>query len=204
MATSSSRSSRVASTTVGAKPANPPRRADAAPAPTPPPPPPAAPAKADHGDDRRAGKKRSGEERDRLDDDRDIDSIRNKTKFKKKLKPGKAAVMPESRHGFEKPTAPIVHEVSVPATITVSDLAQRMSIKATEVIKTLMKMGVMATINQILDQKFWMIFSVLCYCIIKIILFFIMFFVSHYFNSFNFSNTCLSISVAYSGLSDKN
>ena len=116
------------------------------------PPPPAAPAKADHGDDRRAGKKRSGEERDRLDDDRDIDSIRNKTKFKKKLKPGKAAVMPESRHGFEKPTAPIVHEVSVPATITVSDLAQRMSIKATEVIKTLMKMGVMATINQILDQ----------------------------------------------------
>jgi translation initiation factor IF-2 len=60
--------------------------------------------------------------------------------------------MPESRHGFERPTAPVIRDVSIPESITVSDLAQRMSVKATEVIKTLMKMGVMATINQILDQ----------------------------------------------------
>lgn len=71
---------------------------------------------------------------------------------KKKLKVGKIFV-PEPKHGFEKPTAPIVHEVTVPESITVSDLAQRMSVKATEVIKTLMKMGMMATINQSLDQE---------------------------------------------------
>jgi len=55
-------------------------------------------------------------------------------------------------HGFERPTQPIVREVVVPETITVGELAQRMSVKAAEVIKTLMKMGVMATINQSLDQ----------------------------------------------------
>jgi len=61
-------------------------------------------------------------------------------------------VMPESKHGFERPTGPMVREVILPHSITVSDLAAKMSVKATEVIKTLMKMGVMATINQILDQ----------------------------------------------------
>lgn len=72
----------------------------------------------------------------------------------KKLKTFRGAVvLPEQRHGFEKPTAPIIHEVMVPAAITVSDLAQRMSVKAAEVIKTLMRMGVMATINQTLDQE---------------------------------------------------
>ncbi|AOU97545.1 translation initiation factor IF-2 [Acidihalobacter yilgarnensis] len=57
-----------------------------------------------------------------------------------------------SKHGFAKPTAPIVHEVAVPEVITVADLAQRMAVKASEVIKALMGMGVMATINQSLDQ----------------------------------------------------
>ena len=57
-----------------------------------------------------------------------------------------------SRHGFEKPVAPIVHEVAVPETIKVSELAQKMSIKAADVIKVMMKMGVMATINQVIDQ----------------------------------------------------
>ncbi len=56
------------------------------------------------------------------------------------------------RHGFEKPVAPMVHEVVIPITITVSELARRMSIKAAEVIKVLFQMGVMATINQVLDQ----------------------------------------------------
>jgi translation initiation factor IF-2 len=58
----------------------------------------------------------------------------------------------ERKHGFEKPTAPIVHEVKIPPVITVGDLAQQMAIKAGDVIKTLMGMGVMATINQALDQ----------------------------------------------------
>ncbi|MCC5796555.1 MAG: translation initiation factor IF-2 [Methylophaga sp.] len=55
-------------------------------------------------------------------------------------------------HGFSMPTAPVVREVSVPETISVSDLAQRMSVKAAEVIKALMGLGTMATINQVLDQ----------------------------------------------------
>ncbi len=57
-----------------------------------------------------------------------------------------------SQHGFERPTAPVVREVEIPETITVADLAQRMAIKATEAIKVLMRMGVMVTINQVIDQ----------------------------------------------------
>jgi translation initiation factor IF-2 len=56
------------------------------------------------------------------------------------------------QHGFERPTAKIVHEVALPETITVVELAQKMSIKAVEVIKALMKMGTMVTINQVLDR----------------------------------------------------
>lgn len=55
-------------------------------------------------------------------------------------------------HGFAKPTAPVKREISIPESITVADLAQKMSIKAAEVIKVLMKMGAMVTINQMLDQ----------------------------------------------------
>ncbi len=54
---------------------------------------------------------------------------------------------------FTKPTAPIIHEVSIPETVTVADLAQKMSVKAAEVIKVMMKMGAIVTINQVLDQE---------------------------------------------------
>ena len=119
------------------------------PKPRPPSTPPAAVRVAEIEDDRRAKKK----ERDKLlEDGASLENLRVKTKVKKKVKPGKPVVIPESRHGFERPTGPVVREVNIPGSITVSDLAQRMSVKATEVIKTLMKMGVMATINQILDQ----------------------------------------------------
>lgn len=56
-------------------------------------------------------------------------------------------------HAFNAPTEPIVHEVMVPETITVADLAHKMSVKAAEVIKALMGMGMMVTINQVLDQE---------------------------------------------------
>ena len=52
----------------------------------------------------------------------------------------------------QQPQEPIVREVQVPETISVADLAHKMSVKATEVIKTLMLMGQMVTINQMLDQ----------------------------------------------------
>ena len=56
------------------------------------------------------------------------------------------------QHGFEKPTAPVVREVQVPESIAVGDLAQRMSVKAAVLIKEMMKQGMMATINQVIDQ----------------------------------------------------
>ena len=56
------------------------------------------------------------------------------------------------KHAFEKPTAPVIKEVIIPETISVSELASRMSVKGVEVIKALMQMGAMATINQVLDQ----------------------------------------------------
>jgi len=59
----------------------------------------------------------------------------------------------EGPHAFNAPTEPVVHEVTVPETISVADLAHKMAVKASEVIKTLMKMGMMVTINQVLDQE---------------------------------------------------
>ena len=58
----------------------------------------------------------------------------------------------EAQHDFSAPSEPIVREVTIPETITVGDLAHKMSVKAAEVIKALMKLGTMATINQVLDQ----------------------------------------------------
>ena len=56
------------------------------------------------------------------------------------------------KHGFEVPTESIVYDVDLPASITVGELAQKMSVKSAAVVKELMKLGVMATINQSLDQ----------------------------------------------------
>jgi len=58
----------------------------------------------------------------------------------------------DTRHGFEMPTAPVRRDVAIGETITVAELAQRMAVKATEVIKILMNLGIMATINQPIDQ----------------------------------------------------
>jgi translation initiation factor IF-2 len=79
--------------------------------------------------------------------------LSNKRKGKK---PGRSRghvnVQMEAKHGFEKPVAPQVREVLIPETITVGELAARMAVKANEVIKIMMNMGAMATINQIIDQ----------------------------------------------------
>ena len=53
---------------------------------------------------------------------------------------------------FTKPTTPVIREVEVPESIQLGELAQRMSVKAAEVIKVMMKMGIIATINQVIDQ----------------------------------------------------
>ena len=57
-----------------------------------------------------------------------------------------------NKHAFKKPTNKIVHQVDVPESIVVSELAQRLTVKVGEVIKRLMKMGVMASMNEAVDQ----------------------------------------------------
>jgi len=58
---------------------------------------------------------------------------------------------------FSQPAEPVTRDIAVPETIAVGELAHRMSVKAAEVIKVLMKLGTMATINQVLDQETAMI-----------------------------------------------
>ncbi len=117
-----------------------------APAPEPAPSKPA-PAPAAAQDDSRKRKKHRA--------DNGNDSRRSKKKDKKDKRRMRSAPMSNEpkKHGFEKPTAPMIKEVLIPETISVSDLAQRMSVKAVEVIKEMMKMGAMATINQVIDQE---------------------------------------------------
>ena len=67
-------------------------------------------------------------------------------------KKGKKLKLEPNQHSFQAPTEPVVHEVLVPETITVADLAHKMAVKGVEVVKALMKMGMMVTINQSLDQ----------------------------------------------------
>ncbi|HEU4600649.1 MAG TPA: translation initiation factor IF-2 [Steroidobacteraceae bacterium] len=80
-------------------------------------------------------------------------------RFKKKKQQTQASrskrplqVNVSSQHGFERPAAPVKRDVQIGETITVGELAQRMAVKANEVIKVMMNMGVMATINQPIDQ----------------------------------------------------
>jgi translation initiation factor IF-2 len=79
-------------------------------------------------------------------------SKRRKPKRKGGARAAKAASA-SGEHGFQKPTAPVKREVEVPETITVGELARQMAVKAGELIKVLMNMGTMVTINQPLDQE---------------------------------------------------
>jgi translation initiation factor IF-2 len=63
----------------------------------------------------------------------------------------------QEQTNFQAPTEPVVREVHVPETVSVADLAHKMSVKASEVIKVMMKLGQMVTINQVLDQETAMI-----------------------------------------------
>jgi translation initiation factor IF-2 len=109
-------------------------------------------------DDRKRGGKRRGRREEQSGDPYGRDELHvakgKSGRRKKQQKTSRAApVQTSSRHGFEKPTQPVKREVTVPETITVGELAQKMAVKAPELIKTLMQMGVMATINQTLDQE---------------------------------------------------
>lgn len=93
---------------------------------------------------------------DFVEDEEEIEKIIKVPKAKK-LSANVSARRPSiklvNKHTFKKPTGKIVHDVEIPESITVSELAQRMSVKAGEVIKQLMKLGTMATMNQDIDQE---------------------------------------------------
>ncbi len=107
--------------------------------------------------DHKKGKKRSKYLPPIQEEDNDSKSMygkRNKGKKRRfNEKSDKYLEAEESlTHGFAKPTAPTIHDVLIPETITVAELAKRMSVKAAEVIKVMMGLGAMATINQVIDQ----------------------------------------------------
>ena len=77
----------------------------------------------------------------------------SRRKKKQRVRERKAPMGVEQRHGFELPTAKAIREVGVGETTTAQELAQKMSVKATEVIKVMMNLGLMATINQPIDQE---------------------------------------------------
>lgn len=113
---------------------------------------PAADKKPDQKKKWRAGKTRTRKSEDAAYEDHD-DRLHMKPGRRKKRKADKLSDDKVSlAHGFEKPTAPVIYDVAIPESITVADLAQKMSVKAAEVIKVMMKLGAMATINQLLDQ----------------------------------------------------
>jgi translation initiation factor IF-2 len=78
----------------------------------------------------------------------DVSSRRRKRRTRRRP----VAVSVDTQHGFEMPTEPVIRDVEIPESISVAELAQKMAIKANEVIKVMMNMGVMATINQVIDQ----------------------------------------------------
>ena len=73
--------------------------------------------------------------------------------FRRGGRGGKGRLKKRNQHGFQSPSGPVVRDVAIGETITVSELAQQMAIKAAEVIKFMFKMGSPVTINQVLDQE---------------------------------------------------
>ena len=71
---------------------------------------------------------------------------------KREPRPKKVQSSTAGQHAFEKPTTPVKREITIPETITVGELAQAASVKAADMIKAMMQMGTMVTINQVLDQ----------------------------------------------------
>ncbi|MFT6122155.1 MAG: translation initiation factor IF-2 [Oleiphilaceae bacterium] len=71
----------------------------------------------------------------------------------RQLKMKKKKFKQKRTHTFEKPVTPVVREVAISETIIVSELADKMSVKSVVVIKALMGMGIMATVNQSIDQE---------------------------------------------------
>jgi translation initiation factor IF-2 len=118
---------------------------------------PPAPPKEGRSDRRTAPPKKTAAKKgrhERDDDDRDERRRGGGKKAKRAERRGgrRGGSQGGGKHGFQKPTQPIVREVSIPESISVADLADKMSIKANEVIKAMFTMGAAVTINQTIDQ----------------------------------------------------
>ena len=96
-----------------------------------------------------AGERKAKRKRDELHVSDDLKGRRKK----REPRPKKVKSSTVGQHAFEKPTAPVKRAITVPETITVAELAQAVSVKAADMIKTMMQMGSMVTINQVLDQE---------------------------------------------------
>ncbi len=81
-----------------------------------------------------------------------VDAAKSGRRKKKPRRRSSGSTSSSDKFGFERPVAPVVRDVTVPETLTVAELAQKMSVKAAEVIKIMMQMGSMVTINQSIDQ----------------------------------------------------
>jgi len=108
--------------------------------------------------DFKKGKKKAGQSKHQpifLSEDGELDHLGKRRKKRRSFEKSEKYLEAEEAltHGFAKPTAPVIREVLIPETITVADLAKRMSVKAAEVIKAMMGLGAMATINQVIDQE---------------------------------------------------
>ncbi|OGT26728.1 MAG: translation initiation factor IF-2 [Gammaproteobacteria bacterium RIFCSPLOWO2_02_FULL_42_14] len=88
----------------------------------------------------------------RTDDEDENDPGFARHRRRKKMKFKEESKQANITHGFERPVTPVTHDVNIPESLTVGELAQKMSVKAAEVIKVMMKMGAMVTINQSIDQ----------------------------------------------------
>ncbi len=95
---------------------------------------------------RRRKKKKSAQEKEELSSSRSRGGKAGKAK-------GRVSKPSALQHGFQKPVQKVNRDVEIGETITIADLANKMAVKASEVIKTMMGMGAMATINQVIDQE---------------------------------------------------
>ncbi len=105
------------------------------------------PKKGFRGEDKKPAKGRGGRNDFNNRDDRRGGKLSRNSKTPRKQQSNR-----NNEHGFTEPQAPKVHDVAIPESITVAELAKKMSVKAAEVIKVMFKMGAMATINQVIDQ----------------------------------------------------
>lgn len=104
-----------------------------------------------HRDRGSSGERRQNTSKKREENESNVIQVKGKGKRNQKGSKGLAKAS-QQQHGFNKPAAPVSREVIIGETITVAELAQKMAVKAAEVIKTLFKLGEMVTINQVIDQ----------------------------------------------------